>query len=293
MEKATEMKYWIVDTFSTAPFEGNPAAVCWLDQDLPTELLQQMACEFNLHEIVFLSPLQNQHLKAQIFTPRANESVCGHGLLAAAHVVWSELGEVFPADATLYLETDVGIFSLSKNEEMITLLTNSKTAEPTAVPEQLINALGTPPIAVSRCGQIYVVEMFSPKHVLKLEPNLAKLEKVVCKGVVVTAEGNSEVPYDFMSRFFAPQEGFKEDSVTPWTHRFLGPYWAQRLSKTTFVAMQTARRSGYLYLECAGGQTKISGRCTTSMRGDMSPFQQDVCHGDLFHGFQQAAGVDA
>lgn len=278
------MKYWIVDAFATSPFEGNPAAVCWLDTSYPSAALQKIACEFHLHETVFLSPLQNQHVQVQIFTPTAQESVCGHGLLAAAHVCWAEQLVTQEAASPLYLETPRGIFPVTREGSQITLTTKAKIAEPAAVPERLINALGSPPIAVSRCGQIYVVEMYNPKQVLKLEPDIAKLEKILCRGVVVTAEGGNDVPYDFMSRFFAPGAGFKEDAVTLWNHCFLASYWARRLEKTALEAMQGADRTGALQVECENGQVKITGTCTLSMQGELVPPSPSICCGDLFEG---------
>lgn len=277
------MKYWIVDTFASSPFEGNPAAVCWLDTPYPPAALQEIAREFNLHETIFLSPLQNQHIQAQMFTPSAQESICGHSLLAAAHVCWTEGAMTFDDDSSLYLETPKGIIHITHDGDNISIITKAKTAEPAAVPERLINALGSPPIAVSRCGQIYVVEMYNPKQVLKLEPDTAKLEKILCRGVVVTAEGGNDVSYDFMSRFFAPGVGVKEDDATLWTHCFLGPYWARRLNKNVLRAQQIASRNGSLDLECENGQVKITGTCVTSMRGELcSPSSRVYC-GDLFN----------
>lgn len=261
------MQFWIVDAFATSIFEGNPAAVCLLEKNLAPTVLQKIAREFNVHETIFISPLQNQHFQIQIFTPLSNESVCGHGLLAAAHVLWNELKPEGIDPEIIYFDAPMGIFMMSNRNHKITVHTAAKIAEPAAVPDRLINALGTPPIAVSKCGQIYVVEMFNPKHVLKLEPDIAKLEKIPCNGVVITAEGGNDVKYDFMSRFFAPSEGFKEDSVTLWNHCFLGTYWAHRLNKTSFKAMQIADRSGFLEIECVNEQIKISGECVSSMKG--------------------------
>lgn len=305
------VRFWMVDTFAASVFEGNLASVCLLDRELAPSTLQKIAREFNTHETVFLSPLQNQHFQTQIFTPLGRESVCGHGLIAAAHVLWNELNLENLDAETLYFDTNFGIFMVTrpskeseealegkaplaetpvpsvfhKNAKLITLHAGVRMAEPTAVPDRLINALGTPPIAVSKCGPIYVVEMFNPKQVLKLEPDIAKLEKVPCNGVVVTAEGGQDVPYDFMSRFFAPNEGMKEDAVTLWNHCFLGPYWANRLGRTSFVAMQTAcGRTGLLHLDVIGEQIKITGEGVTSMRGELCGISNWALKPDLFEG---------
>ena len=42
-----------VDAFASKKFEGNPAAVCPLDEWLPDELMQAIAMENNLSETVF------------------------------------------------------------------------------------------------------------------------------------------------------------------------------------------------------------------------------------------------
>ncbi|GHS97804.1 putative isomerase [Alphaproteobacteria bacterium] len=280
------MLFWMVDAFTHSLFEGNQAAVFWTENKLPPGALQKIAGELNVHEAIFLSPSQNQHFHTQIFTPFAQESVCGHGLLAAAHVLWNELNPENIDHAQLYFDTNLGIFRISLDDGKMTVHTTAKMPEPSVAPERLMNALGVPPISINKCGQIYVVEMFNPKQVLKLQPDIAKLEKIPCKGVVVTAEGGNDVEYDFISRFFAPSEGFKEDPVTLWNHCFLAPYWSRRLKKNTFRAFQTAKRSGWLDIICENEQVLIRGQCITSAAGKVSESFNWALHNDLFDSFQ-------
>lgn len=280
----------MVDTFTTSVFDGNQAAVCLLEKELASSVLQKIAREFGTHETVFITPLQNQHFQTQIFTPLDCESVCGHGVIASAHVLWNELNIEGLDPDTLYFDTNFGIFMVTRstdegNHEIkeLTLHAGARKTELTAVPDRLINALGVPPIAVSKCGPIYVVEMFNPKQVIRLTPDIAKLEKVPCNGVVVTAEGEGGAPYDFMSRFFAPNEGMKEDAVTLWNHCFLGPYWMDRLGRTTFTAMQTdGNRMGFLHLDVQAEQIKISGTGVTSLKGDLCGVMNWSLSSDLF-----------
>ena len=42
-----------IDAFANKPFEGNPAAICPLDEWLPDELMQSIATEKNLSETAF------------------------------------------------------------------------------------------------------------------------------------------------------------------------------------------------------------------------------------------------
>ena len=50
-----ELSIYQIDAFSTCVFEGNPAAVCPLDEWLPDETMQSIAEENNLSETAFLS----------------------------------------------------------------------------------------------------------------------------------------------------------------------------------------------------------------------------------------------
>ena len=47
------MKQYVVDAFADKVFEGNPAAVCVMDQWLADEVMQKIAIENNLSETAF------------------------------------------------------------------------------------------------------------------------------------------------------------------------------------------------------------------------------------------------
>lgn len=81
-----------VNAFSHHPFGGNPAVVV-LGEARPDAELQAMAAEFNLSESAFLTQLGEGHYGLRWFTPHVEVDLCGHGTLAAAHVLW-QTGEV-------------------------------------------------------------------------------------------------------------------------------------------------------------------------------------------------------
>jgi PhzF family phenazine biosynthesis protein len=276
------MKFWIVDVFSSSLFDGNPAAVCWLSKNLTQQAFQKIAMEFNKSETVFISPLPNQHFQVRWFTPFSDESVCGHGLLAAAHVLWNEL-QLNGIGELIYFDTPNDIFAITRKNGKISVRTNRKVDELSAAPDRLINALGIPPISVSKCGQIYIVELFSVRQIMKLEPDIAKLAKIPSGGVVVTAEYGNDVPYDFASRFFAPNSGIEEDYGTVWTHSFLGPYWEQRLNRQSFVAVQATERKSIISVKCEGEYVDIAGDCVVSSSGILRSTTDWSLNGDLFN----------
>jgi len=79
-----------IDAFTENIFQGNPAAVCPLEQWLDDTMLQAIAQENNLAETAFFVPT-DQGFHIRWFTPRHEVSLCGHATLASAFVIFTEL----------------------------------------------------------------------------------------------------------------------------------------------------------------------------------------------------------
>ena len=50
-----EISIYTVDAFTSAPFTGNPAAVCLLEDDISDNLKQKIAAEMNISETAFVT----------------------------------------------------------------------------------------------------------------------------------------------------------------------------------------------------------------------------------------------
>lgn len=75
--------YW-VDTFTSTPFGGNPAAVCLLGKAPADDAwMQQVAAELNQPTTEFLAS-SGGRLQLRWFTPAQELPVCGHATLAIA-----------------------------------------------------------------------------------------------------------------------------------------------------------------------------------------------------------------
>ena len=98
-----------------------------------------------------------------------------------------------------------------------------------------------------------------------LKPDLIALKEY--EMIVVTSKGDSEGPYDFVSRTFGPSYGIDEDPVTGSSHCGLVPYWAEKLGKTELFAFQASERGGELKLRLAGDRVLIAGQAVTVIRG--------------------------
>jgi PhzF family phenazine biosynthesis protein len=99
-----------------------------------------------------------------------------------------------------------------------------------------------------------------------LEPDFRALRVVNARGVIVTARG-AGAPYDFISRFFGPAVGINEDPVTGSAHCALGPYWSERLGKSSFLAYQASARGGVVRVTVDDDRVRLGGTAVTVSRG--------------------------
>ncbi|KOM35006.1 hypothetical protein LR48_Vigan02g115600 [Vigna angularis] len=92
------VKYFVVDAFTDVPFKGNPAAVCFLEEEeeRSDHWLQAVAAEFNISQTCFLTRIvdspngtSNPRFRLRWFTPITEVKLCGHATLAAAHTLFS------------------------------------------------------------------------------------------------------------------------------------------------------------------------------------------------------------
>lgn len=100
-----------------------------------------------------------------------------------------------------------------------------------------------------------------------IEPDMAALITIACRGIIVTAKGGES---DFVSRFFAPRCGVPEDPVTGSAHGALTPYWAGRLGRKALVAHQVSKRGGELHCVLQDDRVRIAGRCALYLTGSIS-----------------------
>ena len=81
---------------------------------------------------------------------------------------------------------------------------------------------------------------------------------------VVTARGTA---HDIASRVFVPYLGIDEDPVTGSAHAALAAYWAERLGRNEFTALQASKRTGLLDCDLQGDRVILGGHCQTVIVG--------------------------
>jgi predicted PhzF superfamily epimerase YddE/YHI9 len=252
-----------VDAFAAGPFQGNPAAVCILEETLSHSLMQAIAAEMNLSETAFLLRAGEEY-DLRWFTPVVEVNLCGHATLASAHVLWSE-GYLDRGEEARF-RTHSGRLQASARGEWIDLDFPQMAQEPCDPPDGLLEALGVVSLYVGKSDEDLLVEVDTAAAVREIKPDFAKLERVTPRGVIVTSRSDSP-EFDFVSRFFAPAVGINEDPVTGSAHCCLAPYWGGKLNKGDMTACQASRRGGTLGLSLRGERVFISGRAVTVVQG--------------------------
>ena len=256
------MIVYIVDAFTDTLFSGNPAAVCPLDEWLPTELMQIIAFEHNLAETVFIVK-EGDNYGIRWFTPSTEVPLCGHATLAAAHVLFNHLG--YPHNEITF-DSMSGLLTVTKNENGLTMNFPVNLMQPVAIDESANKCFSKPPVEVLQGIMDYMFVYDKQEDIENMIPNLAEIAEYDARGIIITAPGDE---VDMVSRFFAPQSGIDEDPVTGSAHTSLTPYWAEKTGKNKLSALQLSERGGKLFCELAGDRVLISGQAVTYMIGDI------------------------
>ncbi len=254
-----ELNLYQIDAFTDTPFRGNPAAVIPLETWLPDNTMQSIAEENNLSETAFFVP-KDEGFHLRWFTPKTEVDLCGHATLAAAYVLFDILGH---NKERIEFESKSGILTVLKKDDLLVMDLPAQTPVPCNVPYEIVKAFDRTPIECLR-SEDYIVVFETESDILSIKPDIAYLQKLDLRGVIITAKSRQ---YDFVSRFFAPKHGIDEDPVTGSAHTQLIPYWARKLDKTKMKAKQVSHRGGELVCELRNDRVLISGKAVKFLEG--------------------------
>ena len=251
-----------VDAFAEKVFEGNPAAICPLEEWIDEALMQNIAAENNLSETAFFIKKEDTY-EIRWFTPTKEVNLCGHATLATAYVLFEFLNE---ARKEIVFHSKSGPLYVRQKEGMIELDFPAEPPQVCPTPEAITKAFGKEPVEVLQCvDYIAVFEDF--EDLRAFEPDLNALKELDLRGVCVTTKS---MEYDFTSRFFAPNYGIDEDSVTGSAHTQLMPYWAERLNSKSLRTKQLSKRGGKLWCELQGDRVLIRGKAVCYLQGSIT-----------------------
>lgn len=255
----TTTPFFQVDAFADKPLTGNPAAVMPLEHWLDDALMQAIATENNLSETAFVVPGNSDDVDFDLrwFTPTSEVELCGHATLAAGHVLMTGNRVCFA--------TKSGMLIVTRRDGLLELDMRAAKLNEVREPE-LCAALGlsdSPVWLADGYNDAAIIEVGDEAAVRALQPDFPALKKIH-RMAVVTAPGQRT---DVVSRVFVPYLGIDEDPVTGSAHAALAPYWAARLQRNDFTALQASARSGLLYCRLEGDRAVIAGHCHTVIVG--------------------------
>ena len=261
------MRQWTVDAFADRPFMGNPAAVvqpleAWPDAGW----MQALAAENNHSETAFLRTTADPaRFDLRWFTPATEVSLCGHATLAAAHVLWAELGH---EARRLTFDTASGPLTVERFGEGYEMDFPADPLSRIDSPPGLAEALGAAPVEVWASRYLIAV-MADAKTVRSLRPDMRALsafgDGAMERGQVVAAAVCGDV-VDVVDRFFGPGCGIDEDPATGSARCGLAPLFATKLGRTNLTFEQAFPGRGARFeTELAGDRVLIRGRAVTVM----------------------------
>lgn len=257
------MKMYVVDAFTDELFQGNPAAVCLVQQWPSDELMKNIAMENRFSETAFAIKKDDENYDLRWFTPGGEIDLCGHATLATGYVIFNVAA---PGNSnTINFKTQSGILKVTKKADLYEMVFPAYELKKITVTNEMTDAFGIRPIE-AYLGRDLLAVFSNEQEIRNMQPDFQKLKKLDGLLQNVTAPGTE---YDSVSRSFGPKLGVSEDPVCGSGHCHIVPYWAKKLGKNNIVAFQASERTGKLYCEYHGETVNLAGHATIYSTGQL------------------------
>ncbi len=245
-----EVELTTVDSFTSTPFTGNPAAVAMVDAFPDDQVMQAIAREMNLSETAFVVTRADGDHDLRWFTPTVEVDLCGHATLAAAHLF----------EGPVRFHTRSGVLACTRSADGWIEMDFPADPPLSAEPPPTLDLPAMVWYGLGRWDAIAVFE--DAVSVREFVPDLNGIASVGTRLVVVTAPGD-HTGINCVSRAFAPNAGVAEDPVTGSAHCMLAEYWGDRLGLTELVGEQASARGGTVRMRRRGDRVVIAGQAVT------------------------------
>jgi predicted PhzF superfamily epimerase YddE/YHI9 len=255
------MRCYVVDAFADNLFEGNPAAVCVMEQWIPEELMASITMENNLSETAF-AVKQGDVYHLRWFTPGGEVDLCGHATLATGYII---MRFVEPECNVIRFATRSGELTVTKKDDLYEIDFPAYTLSRVNVTDAMVAAIGARPVEAWMARDLVCV-MENEAQVIEANVNTQKVFELDGLLLQLTAKGSE---FDCVTRSFAPKMGVDEDPVCGSGHCHVVPLWAEKLGKKEIVARQASKRGGTLYCSVDGDRIRMSGRAVLYSTADL------------------------
>lgn len=266
------MKTYIVDAFTSEPFKGNPAGICFPESPPSEKQMLDVAKELGFSETAFItSRNKDNQYDIRFFTPQSEIELCGHATLGSAKVMFEKSG----LSDVHFVNVDGLSLIARRNGILVSMEFPVYDLVAGEIPKAALKAIGIGEIVdCLRCTEldILLVVMDSDEKLAKLAPDYNALVPSVrgVNGVLVTAR-SSDDQFDFVYRYFWPWKGTNEDPVTGGAQTFLAKYWGKILQKKKMSVLQSSARTGLMEVELIENDTRvlINGDAVIVLEGEM------------------------
>ena len=171
---------------------------------------------------------------------------------------------------TIEFHTRSGVLTAKSIDGRVLLNFPAAAAEPCEADPALSQALGVTAqwVGKNQWDYLYLVE--SAEQLRQLDPDFRQMRRVTMRGAIVTSPSD-DPRFDFISRFFAPGQNIDEDPVTGSAHCCLGPFWRERLGKSSLLAFQASARGGAVRVRVSDDQQRVllGGQAVTVFEGTL------------------------
>ncbi len=227
-------KYYICDVFTDAPFGGNQLAIFPDAVNIPDNVLQSIAREFNFSETIFIyPPVDPAHTRrVRIFTPNDEMPFAGHPTIGAA-LILGAIGEIPLANGEtgIVFEEPAGpvpvIIRSDRGKPVFAQLTaphhpRFDDATPDAGDLALMLHLSKEELDTNHFPIKYVsvgypflfVAVKSSASLGRIRINSHQMESMKLNEVFVFTNDVNQSDVHFRARMFAPLLGIPEDPAT-------------------------------------------------------------------------------
>lgn len=223
--------------------------------------MQSIAKNSQCSAVCFTYPTKNLGVFwVDTFNQRQQIQICGHGLLATAHI----LKKRFKCVTTLsnnYMQTDIRY-----SNKQIWLGFESKPIKKVNSLKLLENCFIEPPCYSAVSGGedgYWILEWPSNTNLKTLSPNFKKITQQTTRAIIAT-QISSHPDFDINLRYFAPQYGTNEDTATGSACIILANYWYKRTSRFQFKAQQLSEEGAVINCKLEQNKTWINGTIIVS-----------------------------
>lgn len=203
----------VIKSFTQDPAHGNPTAVYIMQEDLPDDEYLRITRSTGFSECVFIRIVDDVPI-LRFFSPEKEMNACGHATLAAAHVLQKtqrpKILKTKSGDIKVHYHSD-GLIEMEITSEpryYDDCIAADRIAELLGIE---VTAIISDPVKISAGTPKVLVELASPEHLWKMQPNFSAIAHEIPQGIYAYVKIDEKKYY---ARQFNPATGVNEDPVT-------------------------------------------------------------------------------